>query len=191
MAGTSRTLPRTWAGLARIGAVGVIAALALLLVPGTASATGTTGTVKGIVDCYRQHADNTFTVIVGYTNTTGAQKTYSYGTANQVYPTRLQGTQPKQFAAGTVHGAWTVKLTYDEIFNQNARWVLNGTTLQYSYHVQYATVCPPSTQLPADGNGTGTAVGLSAAGLAGAFLMLRHRRRLARAAAADGASTSA
>ena len=81
-----------------------------------------------------------------------------------------------------MHGAWTVLLSYDEIFNQGARWVLNGTTLQYSNYVQYATVCPPSTVLPADGNGIGTAVAVGGAGVVGAFVLVRFRRRLARLA---------
>ena len=97
------------------------------------------------------------------------------------------GQQPKQFATGTVHGVWTVRLTHAEIFYQNARWVLNGTTLQYSYYVQYATVCPPTTQLPADGNGTGTAVALGAAGVVGAAVLVRFRRRIARLGVASTA----
>ncbi|RBY84249.1 hypothetical protein [Blastococcus sp. TF02A-26] len=178
MAGTSRkTGARIRARLARIAAIGVIAALATIFTPGTASAT--VG-VAPIVDCYRDNGDGTFWIVLGYENTTGRQQIHNYGTANQVYPTRLQGQQPKQFAAGTVHGAWTVRLSYQEIFYQDARWILNGQTLRYSYYVQYATVCPPTTQLPADGNGTGTAVALGAAGVVGAAMLYRFRRRLAR-----------
>ena len=168
---------RIRARLARLAAVGMIAALPLVAVPGTASAAGT---VTPIVDCYRDNGDGTFWIVLGYNNTTGSQKTYAYGTANQVYPTRLQGQQPKTFTAGTVHGAWRVQLTYSEIFYQNARWVLNGTTTQYSQYVQYATVCPPSTVLPADGNGIGTAVAVGGAGVAGAVMLVRFRRRLER-----------
>ncbi len=185
MAGTSRrTGSRIGARLARLGAIGVIAALTMIFTPGTASATGT---VAPIVDCYRDNGDGTYWVVLGYTNTTGRQQIHNYGTANQVYPTRLQGQQPKQFANGTVHGAWTVRLTHAEIFYQNARWVLNGTTLQYSYYVQYATVCPPTTVLPADGNGTGTAVALGAAGVFGAAVLVRFRRRIARLGTAPSA----
>jgi hypothetical protein len=170
---------RIRARLARLVAVGVIAAFPVIAVPGTASAAGT---VAPIVDCYRDNGDGTFWVVLGYNNTTGGQKTFAYGTANEVYPTRLQGTQPKQFAAGTVHGAWRVRLTHSEIFYQNARWVLNGTTIQYSQYVQYATVCPPSTVLPADGNGMGTTIALVGAGAVGAVMLVRSRRRLARLA---------
>jgi hypothetical protein len=42
--------------------------------------------------------------------------------------------------------------------------------------------------LPADGNGTGTAVALGAAGVFGAAVLYRFRRRLARLA--DGAAPS-
>jgi hypothetical protein len=178
VAGTSTTTgSRIRTRLAQFAAAGMIAALPLVAVPGTASAAGT---VAPIVDCYRDNGNGTMWVVVGYNNTTGSSKTYAYGSANQVYPTRLQGQQPKTFAKGTVHGAWRVLLSYDEIFNQRARWVLNGTTLTYSSYVQYATVCPPSTVLPADGNGIGTAVAVGGAGAVGAFVLVRFRRRLDR-----------
>jgi hypothetical protein len=176
---STTTGPRIRARLARLAAVGVIAALSLVTLPGTASAAGA---VTPIVDCYRDNGDGTFWVVLGYDNTTGSSKTYAYGTLNQVYPTRLQGQQPNTFAKGTVHGAWRAQLTYNEIFYQSARWVLNGTTIQYSQYVQYATVCPPSTVLPADGNGIGTAVAVGGAGVVGAFVLIRFRRRLDRLA---------
>jgi hypothetical protein len=177
MAGTSsRTGARIRARLARLAAIGVVTALGLVFTPGTASAATD---VTPVVDCYRDNGDGTYWVVLGYTNTTASQKTYAYGPANQVYPTRLHEHQPKQFAAGTVHGAWAVQLTYAEIFQQNARWILNGTTLQYSYYVRYATVCPPTTVLPADGNGMGTVMVLGAAGLIGAAVLVRSRRRTA------------
>jgi len=189
VAGTSITTgSRIRARLARLAAVGMIAALPLVAVPGTASAAGN---VAPIVDCYRDNGDGTFWVVIGYNNTTGKQQTYAYGTANQVYPTRLQGTQPKQFAAGTVHGAWRVQLTYNEIFGQAARWSLNGTTIQYSQYVQYATVCPPSTVLPADGNGIGTAVAVGGAGVVGAVMLVRFRRRLERMSEQPASVTTA
>jgi hypothetical protein len=174
---STTTGSRLRARLARLAAVGMIAVLPLVAVPGTASAAGS---VVPNVDCYRDNGNGTFWVVLGYDNTTGSSKTYAYGTANQVYPTRLQGQQPKTFAKGTVHGAWRVLLSFDEIFYQNARWVLNGQTLQYSNYVQYATVCPPSTVLPADGNGIGTAVAVGGAGAVGAVVLVRFRRRLDR-----------
>jgi hypothetical protein len=134
------------------------------------------------VDCYRDNGNGTFWVVIGYTNTAGVQRNLGYGAANQVYPSRLQREQPKTFATGTVHGAWRVLLSYDEIFDQNARWVLDGTTLQYAAQVQYATVCPPSTVLPADGNGIGTALAVGVAGAVGAVVLVRVRRRLDRTA---------
>lgn len=180
MAGTSRRSgPRLRATAGRLALIGVIAVLATAFTPGTASAAGS---VTPIVDCYRNNNDGTMWVVVGYDNP-GTKRTIAYGTANQVYPTRLQGQQPKQFAEGTVHGAWRVLLTYDEIFYQNARWVLDGTTVRYSQYVQYATVCPPSTVLPADGNGIGTAVAVGGAGVVGAVMLVRFRRRLERTAA--------
>jgi hypothetical protein len=186
MAGTSRkTGSRIRTGFARLGAIGVIAALTLVFTPGTASAAPS---VTPIVDCYRDNGDGTFWVVLGYKNSYPGVKTFT-GSQNQVYPTSIGG-QPTTFYSGTYHGQWTVKLTYSQIFQQDARWVLNGTTLKYSQYVQYATVCPPSTQLPADGNGMGTVMALGAAGVFGAAVLYRSRRRLARLAGAT-ASTDA
>ena len=179
---------RVRARLARLAAVGVIAALPVVAVPGTAAAAGS---VTPMVDCYRDNGNGTFWLVIGYTNTTGAQRNYGYGAANQVHPSRLQREQPRLFATGTVHGAWRVLLSSDEIFRQDARWVLNGTTLQYADQVQDATVCPPSTVLPADGNGIGTAVALGVAGAVGAVVLLRVRRRLDRTADRRAAARSA
>ena len=184
MAGTSRkTGSRIRASFARLAAIGVIAALGLVFTPGTASAAPG---VSPIVDCYRDNGDGTVWVVLGYKNTTGSSTTISYGSANQFYPSRLHGQQPEQFAAGTVHGAFTVRLAYHEV--ADARWALNGTTLRYSHNAQYATVCPPTTQLPADGNGTGTAVALGAAGVIGAGVLYRFRRRVA--ALGDGRTSA-
>jgi hypothetical protein len=181
MAGTSRTPRfRIRTRLARLGAIGVIAALAMIMTPATASAAPT---VTPIVDCYRTNSDGSFWVVLGYKNT-GVSRNIARGPSNQVYPSRLQGQQPAGFNSGTVHGAWTVRLTYSEIFQQNARWELDGYTLRYSQYVQYATECPPTTQLPADGNGLGTVMALGGAGVVGAALIYGSRRRIKRATAA-------
>jgi hypothetical protein len=176
MAGTSRkTGSRIRARFARFAAIGVIAALSLVFTPGVASAAPG---VAPVVNCYRDNGDGTFWVVLGYKNTYPTTKTFT-GSQNQVYPTSIGG-QPTTFYPGTYNGQWTVRLTWAQIFQQDARWILDGTTLKYSQYVQYATVCPPTTQLPADGNGTGTAVALGAAGLVGAAALYRFRRRLAR-----------
>jgi hypothetical protein len=184
MAGTSRkTGSRLRARFARVAAIGVIAALALVFTPGVASAGPG---VTPLVDCYRDNRDGTFWVVLGYKSTYSSTTTFT-GSANKVYPTSISG-QPTTFYPGTYHGQWTVRLTHSQIFDQDARWILNGTTLTYSEQVQYATVCPPTTQLPADGNGTGTAVALGAAGVVGAAMIFRFRRRLARMAGQDPAT---
>lgn len=176
MEGTSRTTGRRIrTRIARLAAIGLIAALATILTPGTAAASPT---VTPIVDCYRDNGDGTFWVLVGYRNT-GTPRAIAHGPANQLHPQHLQGQQPNYFYAGTYHGQWTVRLTYAEIFQQDARWVLDGTTLRYSSLVQYATVCPSSTQLPADGNGLGTIMALGVAGAIGAAAVYRSRRRAA------------
>lgn len=170
---------RIRARLAVLAVVGVIAAIPMVALPDAARAAGT---VTPMVDCFRDNGDGTLWVVVGYRNTTGERQNYGYGAKNQVHPSRLQREQPQRFETGTVHGAWRVLLSYDEIFRQDARWVLDGTTLRYADRVQYATVCPPSTVLPVDGNGIGTAVAVVGAGAVGAIVLARFHRRLDRLA---------
>ncbi|MGY1689259.1 hypothetical protein [Geodermatophilus sp. SYSU D01105] len=177
MARTTRTTgSRIRTRVARIAAIGLLAALAVLFAPGVASAAGVTPSI----DCYRDNGDGTYDVVLAVNNPYGAPKTIAYGQENQAFPSRLQGTQPTTFPAGTVRGAWTVRLTYAELYQQAARWTLDGMTFQYSSYVQRAATCPTGTQLPADGNGTGTVVALGAAGAVGALALFRSRRRPAR-----------
>ncbi len=171
------TRPGVRARFALLAAVGVIAALPVVAVPQTAAAAGG---VTPILDCYRDNGDGTSWVVLGYANTTGAQQNLGFGSANRIHPSRLQRDQPRTFAIGTVHAAWRVLLSSDEIHRQDARWELDGTTLHFADRLRDASVCPPGTQLPADGNGVGTAVALTAAGAVGAVLVVRLRRRLDR-----------
>jgi hypothetical protein len=46
-------------------------------------------------------------------------------------------------------------------------------------HHGSASACPPSTELPEAGNGTGPAIALGAAGLVGVVVVQRARRRAA------------
>jgi hypothetical protein len=54
-------------------------------------------------------------------------------------------------------------------------WHLDGTNL--AARLDPATACPPSTELPEEGNGTGPAIALVVAGLVGAVGVQRARRR--------------
>ncbi|RFU22255.1 hypothetical protein [Geodermatophilus marinus] len=183
MQGTQDTpLARATARLARALLVAALAAVALVAAPGTA---GATGGVRGIVDCYTDHRDGSYTVVVGYVSTYGAPVTIARGSRNQAHPTRLQGVQPTTFQPGTHHGAFTVRITNADLYG-DARWVLDGTTLRYQPSMTYSKVCPSATQMPADGNGTGPVIALAAAGLVGAFALHRSRRRGAAAAPAGG-----
>jgi hypothetical protein len=150
----------------------VVAALTVLLTPGTALAYYT---VAPVVDCATVNADNSVTYVVGYTNSSGRVQNIGLGYSNYQQPSRIQGTQPTTFQMGTVHGAFTVTLAWWEV--GNASWSIDGRQLDYQNSAWMAPKCPTGTQLPADGNGTGTAIGLGAAGLVGAFVLLRMRRR--------------
>ncbi|WP_156036266.1 hypothetical protein [Blastococcus sp. URHD0036] len=170
--------------LARLTVIGAIAAVALVVTPGTASAAGS---ITPIFDCYRDNGDGTYWAVLGYTNS-ATRPTIPLGAQNQMFPAALNGGQPTTFETGTVHGAFAVRVSLDQVFNQNARWVLDGRTLQYSSAVTYGTVCPASTQLPATGNGWGPAMASGAAGLAGSGVLLLEvwrRRRRTRGAPSD------
>jgi hypothetical protein len=189
MAGTSRkTGSRIGARAARLAVIGVLAALATLSTPGMASAGPgpSTGSVRGIIDCYTNNSDGSFDVVMGYVSTYSGNVNIPYGADNALSPARLQGDQPARFRSGTVHGAFTITLAANEIGPQ-AEWALDGTVLEFGAQGAFATRCPGDTVLPADGNGTGTAVALGAAGLVGAAVLYRFRRELARLA--EGATS--
>ncbi len=50
-------------------------------------------------------------------------------------------------------------------------------TLDHRVAASASRVCPASTDLPEEGNGTGPAIGLAAAGVVGAVLVHRTRKR--------------
>jgi hypothetical protein len=54
-------------------------------------------------------------------------------------------------------------------------WHLEGTNL--AARLGTAKACPSSTQMPVEGNGTGAAIALVAAGLVGTVAVQRARRR--------------
>ncbi|MGY1639574.1 hypothetical protein ACI782_00370 [Geodermatophilus sp. SYSU D00703] len=176
MEGTTRKArARTTTRTARVILALGVTAVALVAAPGTASAAGG---VTGIVSCYTDNLDGSYTVVVGYRSSYASPVTLPLGPANQTYPTRLQGAQPTVLQPGTHHAAFTVRITNADLW-ANARWELDGTVLQYNSMVSYATVCPSSTQMPADGNGSGPVIALAAAGIVGAVAVARSRRRAA------------
>lgn len=174
MAGSSTTTgSRIGARLARPAAVGVIAAVGLVLAPGTAWA-GPTYSVVPLLDCVRTNGDGTWTAVFGYENTTQSTVSIPVGPDNKVTPTTYAAAQPTTFSPGVHHGVFTVTVSG----GGGPTWHLDRDDL--AARESDGPVCPPTTQLPADGNGTGAAVALGAAGVVGAAVLYRFRRRLAR-----------
>ena len=169
----SSTARRVGAGVSRAALVAVIALVGLLALPGTASAAWK---VEPVLDCHVSNADGSRTLVVGYTSYTWGVWGVPHGKKNVLYPSRLQGVQPTAFESGTTHGAFTVLVTAAEL-RQGARWELEGYVLDFAAAVDATAPCPPSSELPEEGNGTGPAIGLAAAGVVGAVLVQRANRR--------------
>jgi hypothetical protein len=167
---TARRL-RTRTGRAAL--VAVIALVALVASPGMASATGTY-TVRPVLNCYTENADHSWTVVVGYVNSSRKTVDIPRGPANQAYPAKFASLPPTSFTPGTVQGAFTAVLSVSDLY-AGARWVLDGYTLDYRAAATSSRVCPSSTELPAQGNGLGPAIGLAAAAVVGAVLVRRSR----------------
>ncbi|WP_100500720.1 hypothetical protein [Geodermatophilus chilensis] len=182
MDGLPRSSParRLRARASRAALVAVIALIGLVASPGAASAAGT---VEPFMDCYVKNADRSRTLVLGYTSGSATTRDIPVGSLNSLTPSGIQGAQPTRFEPGTVHAAFTVRLTEAEL-RSNPGWVLDGSKLEFQSAVGYRPVCPASTELPEEGNGTGPAIGLAVAGAVGAVLVHRANRR-ARALAAE------
>jgi len=170
----SSVVRRARARLARAALVAVVALLALVVAPGTASAVGE---VIPVLNCTKPAAGGGFTAVVGYDNPTGQDVTIPYGKQNRIVSGQYDGLQPTVFRAGRHDGAFSVTIT-----NTSATWTLGRTLLLMK--PSEAPACPSSTELPEEGNGTGPAIALVAAGLVGAVLVRRTKRRV-RALAAE------
>ena len=83
--------------------------------------------------------------------------------------------QPTTFKPGTYHGVFALTISAYDIWSSPG-WTLDGDRLD-AYDAYGASACPPGTQMPSVGNGTGVAIGLLAAGVVGAILVRRHVRR--------------
>jgi len=166
---------RLRARAARAALVAVLALVGLLAAPGIASANATY-TVKPVLNCYVQNSDDSWTVVVGYVNSSRKTVSIPRGALNQAYPSKFAALPPTSFAPGTVKGAFTARVSVADLYS-GARWVLDGYTLDYRAAASSSQVCPSSTELPEQGNGTGPAIGLAAAGLVGAVLVHRARKR--------------
>lgn len=171
----SSTARRLRARATRAALVAVIALIGLVAVPGVASAAATY-TVKPVLNCYKENPDRSWTVVVGYVNSSRTTVSIARGGDNQAFPSKFATLPPTSFKPGTVNGAFTAKVSVSDLY-AGARWVLDGYTLDYRAAAGSSSVCPSSTELPAQGNGLGPAIGLAAAGVVGAVWVLRARAR--------------
>ena len=157
--------------------VGLMALVALLIGPGVAQAAGT---VIPTVSCYQPNSDGSFSVLLGYNNTSSVKQTIPLGPDNVINPSRFNGSQPTTFAPGNHPGAFALTVPSSEIYSTN--WWLDGSAVTSGTSVSQ---CPAGTSLPADGNGLGmTMVMLGAAAVAAVALgvsRLRARRTPAEA----------
>ena len=165
---------------ARAALVAVVALLALVALPGAASANTATATgfVKPVLECIRKNTDGTYTAILGHTNSSKSTIRVPVGTWNTIAPAKANGAQPTSFRPGTVRGAYAVTMTQSEYMG-GAYWYLDGSFAYFGWAwTMNGPFCPPSTELPEEGNGTGPAIGLAAAGVVGAVLVHRARKRV-------------
>jgi hypothetical protein len=167
---------RRWI-IARLAAVAALATVSLVGVPGTASASGT---VTPLLDCVIANSNGTYSAVLGYSNTTGRTQAFPYGTNNVISPSKYDRAQPTSYYNGTYHGVFKVTMTVTDVYYADPYWRLNGITIDYADVTSNS--CPPATQMPAEGNGTGTAAGLLAAGVIGAVLVRRYVRRAGKVA---------
>ena len=143
--------------------------------PGIASAEPLT--LTGSVDCVIPGSGGAFTAILGYQNTLGHSVWLPDGWLNLLTPFNYSGRQPTTFDPGVHHGVFSVRIT-----DGAATWWLVGTPVAITE--TSAPHCPPPTQMPGDGNGSGVAIGLVIAGVLGVLIVRRLQRRLV----ADGAA---
>jgi len=164
----------------------VPAALLLLGVcstPGVAAAAPPGGLTPGhgqvtpLVDCVVLDGADAFTAVFGYANS-GTATQHLTGAANRITPAAYDGTQPTKFASGTHHGVFSVRVT-----GTSASWTLGGSMVTST---AASAACPPSAQLPAEGNGTGPVIVLVVAGVVGVAALVRRGQRLSRVAGTGG-----
>jgi hypothetical protein len=160
----------------RVALAAVIALVGLVVLPGTASAKAG---VTPLLDCSVVNKDGSWTAVFGYDNPTAATVTIPKGSDNKVTPVTYGAPQPITFKPGVHHGAFSVTVTR----GAGVMWHLDGQNL--AARAGTAPPCPPSTELPEEGNGTGPAIVLVAAGVVGAVAVLRVRRRAPGAAGAQ------
>lgn len=164
-----RRAPRQPGSLRRPGRV----ALALLVaaVPlGSSGMAAAAPAVTPVLECVVPQGSRTFTAVLGYSNTSARTVTVPFGSSNKLTPTRFDGGQPTSFLPGRHRGVFSVRVDHPSV-----TWMLQGTHLRLDPD---ASRCPPSTEMPGDGNGTGPVVAVGIAGVVAALLVRRMRGRL-------------
>jgi hypothetical protein len=162
-----------------------LALVLLLATAGTIAPAGVAAaadaTVLPVLSCVVPQSSGGFTAVLGYSNSSGSSVRIPLGAKNKFTPTRYDGNQPTTFLPGVHQGVFSVRVTHP-----SAKWMLGSTKLFLDDAA--APRCPPSTEMPEEGNGTGPAVALLAGGALGVVLLRRLRRRLA--SATQGAASS-
>jgi hypothetical protein len=171
---------RRRAARALLTALAVLAVLvtgpgtALAAEPGAAHTTGSTTSfpfVYPFLDCSVHNANGSWTVVFGYTNTGSTTLSLPAGVVDVIDPSPTYGVVPTSFAPGVHHAVVAVTVGA----STSPTWTLGGVDVTISPPT--ATACPASLQLPADGNGAGPTLVLLAAGVVGALVLVRARRR--------------
>ena len=90
----SSTARRLRARATRAALVAVIALIGLVAVPGVASAAATY-TVKPVLNCYKENPDRSWTVVVGYVNSSRTTVSIARGGDNQAFPSKFATLPPR------------------------------------------------------------------------------------------------
>jgi len=155
------------ARVARAAVVTVIAGASHLATAGAASAADT---VTPIVECVTKLQGSAgWTALLGYSNSSPAPVEIAVGPDNVLQPAESNGDQPTTFEPGARRGAFVVPFQT----GNTVTWSVSGTSVTAAMSSKR---CPSSTELPEDGNGTGAAIALLAAGAVGAAALHRARR---------------
>jgi hypothetical protein len=153
------------AGAAALGAV------SLLVLSAGPAAAAPADSLTPLVDCIVTNDDGSWTAVLGYVNGGSSTVSIPVGRDNKITPDRAGNVLPTRFEPGRHRGAGSV--TVDR--GAGAVWHLGDD--QFKIRSTSAKACPPPTEMPAEGNGTGIVVALGAAGVIGAVFVRGNRRR--------------
>jgi hypothetical protein len=152
----------------RVLAVAALLALTVIMTPGTASAGPYD--VTPVLNCVVRNSNGSFTAVLGYHNTTSQTQRVPVGSMNKMSPSPAGVTLPTTFSPGRHNGVFSITLPRYNVVVWQVGW--NFLTITENA----AAACPPSTQMPGEGNGLGPVVGLGVAGVLGAIVIRRVRR---------------